>query len=122
MIIQEFYFNMHGFDYSIPQFVTCIQGICMIVTPDIVSEVLHVPRVAHLDYPSYERLRIVSKDELASLFCEMPSSWGDHQNTPCLTFAKSLRFLNIMMPFILHPLSHYNTITELDARFLFIPY
>ena len=23
-----------------------------------------------------------------------------------------------MMPFILHPLSHYNTITELDARFL----
>ena len=118
MIIQEFYFNMHGFDYSIPQFVTCVQGIHMIVTPDIVSEVLHVPRVAHLDYPGCERLRTVSKDELASLFYETSSSWGDRQNTPCSTFAKSLRILNIMMPFILHPLSHYNTITELDARFL----
>ena len=88
MIIQEFYFNMQGFDYSIPQFVTCVQGIRMIVTPDIVSEVLHVPRVAHLDYPGCEHLRTVSKDELASLFCETPSSWGDRQNTPCSTFAK----------------------------------
>ena len=102
MIIQEFYFNMHGFDYSIPQFVTCIQGICMIVTPDIVSEVLHVPKVAHPDYPGYDRLRTVSKDELSSLFCETPSSWGDHQNTPYLGFAKSPRFLNMVMTFILH--------------------
>ena len=38
------------------------------VTSKIVSEVLHVPRVVHLDYPSYEHLRIVSKDELLSLF------------------------------------------------------
>ena len=44
------------------------------VTPDIVSEVLHVPKVAHLDYLSYDRLRTVSKDELSSLFCETPSS------------------------------------------------
>ena len=35
--IQEFYSNMHGFDTSIPQFVTCIQGTCISVTPDIVS-------------------------------------------------------------------------------------
>ena len=53
----------------------------MVVTPDIVSEELHVPRVAHPNYPSSERLRIVSQDELASLFCETPSSWGDHQST-----------------------------------------
>ena len=69
MIIQEFYYNMHGFDYSIPQFVTRIWGIHMVVTLDIVSEVLHVPRIAHPDYPGFEHLRIVSKDELASLFC-----------------------------------------------------
>ena len=50
MIIQEFYSNMHGFDYSIPQFVTCVQGIRMVVTPSIVSEVLHVLKVAHPDY------------------------------------------------------------------------
>ena len=42
----------------------------MIVTSNIVSEVLHVPKVAHLDYPSSECLRTVSKDELASLFCK----------------------------------------------------
>ena len=53
MIIQEFYSNMHGFDYSIPQFSTLVQGIHMVVTPKIVSEVLQVPRVAHLAYPGY---------------------------------------------------------------------
>ena len=47
---------MHGFDYSIPQFVTHVQGIHMVVTQNIVSEVLHVPRVAHPDYPGYECL------------------------------------------------------------------
>ena len=35
--IQDFYSNMHSFDTSIPQFVTCIQGTCISVTPDIVS-------------------------------------------------------------------------------------
>ena len=28
----------------------------------------------------------MSKDELSSIFCETPSSWGDRQNTPCLGF------------------------------------
>ena len=41
---------------------------------DIVFEVLHVPRVAHPDYPGCDRLKTVSKDELISLFCETPSS------------------------------------------------
>ena len=74
MIIQEFYSNMHGFNYSIPQFSTRVQGIRMVITPEIVSEVLHVPKVAHLDYLGCQRLRIVSEDELLSLFCETPSS------------------------------------------------
>ena len=65
-----------------------------------------------------ERLRIMSKDELSSLFYETPSSWGDRQNTPCSGFAKGPRFLNMVMTFILHPLSHYNTITKPCARFL----
>ena len=42
------------------------------VTPDIVSEVLHVSRVEHPDYPSCEHLRTMSKDELISAFCERP--------------------------------------------------
>ena len=88
------------------------------VTSNIVFEVLHVPRVAHPDYPSYDRLRIVSKDKLMSLFCKTPSVWGDRQNTYCLTFAKGLRFLNMVMTFILYPLSHYNIIIEPHAHFL----
>ena len=90
----------------------------MVVTSGIVFEVLYVPRVAHPDYPSSERLKTVSKDEFTSLFCETPSSWGDHQNTPCSTFAKGSRFLNMVMTFVLHPLSHYNTIIEPRTRFL----
>ena len=74
MIIQEFYSNMHGFDYSVPHFVTCVRGTRIVVTSDIVSEVLYVPRVAHPDYPSCDHLRTMSKDELSSLFCEIPSS------------------------------------------------
>ena len=109
---------MHGIDTSVPHFFSCVRGTRIVVTPEIVSEVLHVPRVVHPSYPGYELLRIVSKDELSFLFCETTSSWGDHQNTPCSSFAKGLRFLNMVMTFILHPLSHYNTITESRARFL----
>ena len=47
------------------------------VIPDIVSEVLYVPRVAHPDYLGCDRLRTVSKDELMSLFFETLSFWGD---------------------------------------------
>ena len=118
VIIQEFNSNMHRFDTSVPQFITRIQGMHIVVTPDLISEVLHVPRVAHPDYPSCDLLRTVSKDELSSLFYEIPSSWGNLQNTPCSGFAKGPRFLNMVMTFILHPLSHYNFITEPRAQFL----
>ena len=109
---------MHGFDYSVPLFVTRVRGTHIVVTLDIISEVLHVPKVEHFDYPDYERLRIVSKDELISSFCECPSNWGDHQFTSCMAFAKGPRFLNMVMTFVLHSLSHYNSITEPHARFL----
>ena len=77
VLIQEFYSNMYGFDYSIPLFVTHVRGTCIMVTPDIVSEVLRVSKVEHLDYPGCERLRTMSKDELIFAFCERPSDWGD---------------------------------------------
>ena len=109
---------MHGFDCSIPQFITRARGMHIVVTPDLICEVLHVPRVEFTDYPSCENLKTVSKDELSSFFCETPSSWGDPQNTPCSGFAKGLRFLNIVMTFVLHPLSHNNSITEPRTRFL----
>ena len=53
--------------------------------------------------------------------CKTPSSWGDHQNTLYSAFAKGPRILNIVMTFVLHPLSYYNTITEPHVRFLLSP-
>ena len=110
---------MHGFDYSIPHFVTRVRGTRIVVTLDLISEVLHVLRVEFVDYPGCDCLRIVSKDEPSSRFCETPSSWGDHQNTPFSSFAKGLRFLNMVMTFIRHLFSHDNSIIEpraLDRR------
>ena len=68
MIIHEFYFNMHGFDYSVPHFITRIRDTHMVVTPDLISKVLHVLRVEFAKYPSCERLRIcVQRRTLISL-------------------------------------------------------
>ena len=118
MIIQEFYSNMHGFDYSVPHFITRIRGTLIVVTLDLISKVLHVPRVEFINCLGYDHLRTMSNDELSSRFCETPSSWGDHQNTLCSGFAKGLRFLNMVMTFALHLLSHYNSITGPHAQFL----
>ena len=79
---------------------------------------LRVLRIEFPDYPSCERLRTVSKDELMSAFCERPLDWGERQFTYCSAFAKGPQFLNIVMTFVLYPLSHYNSITESRARFL----
>ena len=109
---------MHRIDTLVPYFFSRVQGTRIVVTPEIVFEVQHIPRVVHTDYPNYEHLRTMSKDELSFRFCKTPSSWGDCQNTPWLGFAKGPRFLNIVMTFVLHPLSHYNSITKPRARFL----
>ena len=79
---------------------------------------LRVPKIEFLDYPSYEHLRIVSRDELMSAFCKRPTTWGERLFTPCRPFAKGLRFMNMVITFVLHPLSHYNSIIEPRARFL----
>ena len=63
----------------------------------------------------------MSKDELISSFCERPSrpsDWSDRQFTSCTAFTKGPRFLNMVMTFVLLPLSHYNSITEPRAQFL----
>ena len=88
---------MHGIDRSVPLFFTCVRGTRIPVTLQLVADVLHVPRIEFPNYPSCERLRIVSKDE--RLF------------TPCRPFAKGPRFMNMVITFVLHPLSHYNSIT-----------
>ena len=109
---------MHGFDFSIPLFSTRIRGMRIVVTPQLVTDVLHVSKVEHPNYPSSERLWTMSKDEMISAFCERPVNWGDRQFTPCRPFAKGPRFMNMVMTFVFHPLSHYNSIIKPHARFL----
>ena len=78
MLIQEFYSNMHRIDSSVPLFHTRIRGTRIVITPQLVIDVLHVPRVEYLDYPGCDCLRTVSKDEMISAFCKRPSNWRDH--------------------------------------------
>ena len=96
MIMQEIFSNMYRFDYSVPHFITHVQGTCIVVTPNLIFEVLHISRLPHLDYSGCPRLRTVFKNEFSSLSCETPSSWGERQNTPCSGFAKGSRFLNMV--------------------------
>ena len=56
------------------------------------------------------------RDDLCFLWA--PSDWGDRQFTPCKAYAKGPRFINMVMTFVLHPLFHYNSITEPRAWFL----
>ena len=109
---------MHEIDRSVPLFFTHVQGTRIPVTPQLVADVLRVLRIEFPNYPSCERLRTVSKDELMSTFCERPTAWGERLFTPCRPFAKGPRFMNMVMTFVLHPLSHYNSITKSHARFL----
>ena len=99
-------------------FLFAFRGMRIVITPLLVTDVLHVPRVEHPDYPGCERLRTMSKIKMISTFCERPTDWGDHQFTPCKAFAKGPRFINIVIAFVLHPLSHYNSTTKPHARFL----
>ena len=68
---------MHVIDRSVPHFVTRVRGISILVTPQLVADVLRVPRIEFPDYPPCECLRTVSKDKLMSAFCECPSDWGE---------------------------------------------
>ena len=110
VFIQEFYFNMHGIDCSVPLFFTRVRGTRIPITPQLVADVLRVPRIEFPDFPSCERLRTVSRDELMFAFCERPSVWGERLFTPCRPFAKGPRFMNMVMTFVL---IHFLTITLL---------
>ena len=68
VLIQEFYFNMHGIDRSIPLFFTRVRGTRIPVTPQLVVDVLRILRVEFPDYPSCECLWTVSKDGSNQLF------------------------------------------------------
>ena len=91
---------MHGIDRSVPLFFNRVRSTRILVTPQLVADVLCVPRIEFLDYPSCERLRTVSSDKLMSSFCERPIAWGERLFTPCRPFAKGPRFINMVMTFV----------------------
>ena len=90
----------------------------IVVTPELISKVLCIHRVDHQDYPNHEHLSSISRDELASLFCEKAMLWGGSLNFSTTKFAMGPRNLNMVMTFFLTPRPHYNIITEPCARFL----
>ena len=106
VIIQEFYSNMHTIDTSVPRFTTVFWGTRIIVTPELIFEVLYVPRVDCPDYPSHRRLSSISRDELALLYNEKAMLWGGTLNFYTTEFANSPIILNMVMTFVLTPWSH----------------
>ena len=83
---------MHGIDRLVPLFFTHVRGTRIPITPQLVANVLQVPKIEFPNYPGCECLWTMSKDELKSAFCERPSKWGERQFTYCLGFAKALGF------------------------------
>ena len=41
---------MHGFNYSIPHFITCVRGTRIVVTSNLIFEELQVSKVEFADY------------------------------------------------------------------------
>ena len=118
VFIQEFYSNMHAIDTTVPQFTMVFHGTRIVVTLELIFEVLHVLKVDCPDYPSHCHFSSISRDELASLFCEKAMLWGGTLNFSTTEFTKGPRILNMVMTFVLTPQSHYNTIIEPYACFL----
>jgi len=87
-------------------------GTHIVVTLELISNVLRVLRVDHSDYPSHQHLSSISRDEIASLFCEKTMLWGGTLNFSTIEFTKGPRILNMVMTFVLTSWSHYNTITH----------
>ena len=112
VFIHEFYSNMHAIDTSVPHFTMIFHGTHIVVILELISDVLRVPRVDHPNYPNHRHLSSISRDELASLFCEKAMLWGGTLNFSTIEFAKGTRILNMVMIFVLTSRSHYNTITH----------
>jgi len=73
MFIQEFYSNTHGIDTSVPQFVTTFKGTRIVVTLNLIFEVLHVPRVMHLDNLTMIIFGLFPKTSLSLTFVRLLS-------------------------------------------------
>lgn len=119
VFIWEFYSNINGIVTFVPRFTTTFRGTCIIVTLELISEVLHVPMVDHPDYLGFPRLKALSRNELATCFYESPMSYEDRLNFDTYDLAKNPLILNMVMTFIFTLWSHYKTITKPRTQFPF---
>lgn len=51
VIVREFYMNLH--DWDVDSFKTWLRGRPILVTPDLINNIVGVPRVANLDFRWY---------------------------------------------------------------------
>jgi len=79
---------MHAIDTFVPWFTIVFHGTCIVITLNLIFEVLHVPKVDHPNYPSHPRLFSNSRDELALLFGEKTMLWGGTLNFSTTKFTK----------------------------------
>ena len=70
MFIQEFYSNIHAINTFVPQFIMVFRGTRIVITLELISKVLHVPKVVRPNYPSHPRFHSISRDKLTTRFCE----------------------------------------------------
>ena len=68
VFIHEFDSNIHGIDTSVPRFATTFQGTRIVVTPDLISKVLHIPRVTHPNYPSVSVFKLYPETSFCLTF------------------------------------------------------
>ena len=87
---------MHGFDF--------LGGSCIVVTPNIISDMS-----SSLD-------TVLKRAHIYFLWTSFWLGWSSVHSL--FGLAKGPHFLNMVMTFVLHPLSHYNSITKDRARFL----
>ena len=57
-------------------FTTSVQGTCISVTPELIFELVHIPRVAESDHRNAPMLASLSLNALATIFYGQPSTWG----------------------------------------------
>ena len=118
-IYTRVYSNIYITNSSVPMFINYVRGLSITTTIKLISDVLRVPQVEKLDYSRSLVLSSFSRDALASRLCEFPSTLGGTLSMVTCDFAQNPRILNMIMTFICTLQSHYNTIIETRARFLY---
>ena len=112
-LIREFYFNLYI--CSDDNLSTWIRGQSFVITNDVVSDALNVPRVHRPTYP-YSKCPLIS--DVMTLLCGRSMTWGSN---PRINSSELTEFNYIFFKIACHnifPISHVHTI-PIERRFFF---